>query len=736
MMTTNEIRLAFINFFKQRKHQYIPSAALVPVNDQSLLFTNAGMVQFKNVFLGTEKPGYTCAVTTQKCVRAGGKHNDLENVGYTARHHTFFEMLGNFSFGDYFKSEAIEFAWDFLTKVLKLPEEKLWITVFEKDSETEDIWLNKIGINPARFSKIGAKDNFWSMGDTGPCGPCSEIFYDYGKSIAGGPPGSPDQEGDRYVEIWNLVFMQYNRLADGTLVPLPKLAVDTGMGLERLSAILQGVVSNYDIDLFQQLIKTMASIINTDDLSHSSLKVIADHIRACGFLIADGVLPSNEGRGYVLRRIIRRAIRHGYKLGTETIFFYKLVDALVKTMAEAYPELKENQKLIEKTLKTEEAQFQETLSHGIKIFETEILALDNKTIPGTLAFKLYDTYGFPLDLTEDLAKEKGLVVDIKGFNNAMEKQKIRAKKASQFALREYPVIHSDQNTCFLGYAQLTTNAVIKGIYCQNKSVSTVSVKEDAILILDQTPFYGESGGQVGDVGEIKMPHALFQVLDTQKTGNAILHIGRVIKGQYNLGDNVTAALNVDRRMMTAANHSATHLLHSALRQIIGAHVVQKGSLVESSKLRFDFSHASGLTTSQIKAIEGLVNKVIRQNLVVECIETTPETAKKMGAMALFGEKYGAAVRVLQMDNFSIELCGGTHVRRTGDIGWFKIINQSGIASGIRRIEAVTGQSAENYLNTQEDRLLAINALLKSTDNNVLEKLTRLQSQVKEQEKNN
>lgn len=735
MMTTDQIRLAFIDFFKQRKHQHVPSAALVPRNDQSLLFTNAGMVQFKEVFLGIEKPDYTRAVTTQKCVRAGGKHNDLENVGYTARHHTFFEMLGNFSFGDYFKFEAIQFAWEFLTKTLNLPQEKLWITVFEKDTDSEEIWLKKIGIDPARFSKIGSKDNFWSMGETGPCGPCTEIFYDHGPNVAGGPPGSDDQEGDRYVEIWNLVFMQYNRLADGTLEPLPQSAVDTGMGLERLTAILQGVVSNYDIDIFQKLIKTAASIVNTQDLSHPSLKVIADHIRACGFLIADGVLPSNEGRGYVLRRIIRRAVRHGYQFGTETLFFYQLVGALIDTMAGAYPELRNKHSLIEETLKAEETQFQATLSHGMKIFDAEIEALNNKTIPGALAFKLYDTYGFPLDLTEDLAKEKGLTVDIKGFNHAMAQQKMRAKKASQFTLGEYPVVDSDQTTDFLGYTKLSTNSVITGIYCDNKPISEVSADKKAIIILDQTPFYGESGGQVGDVGEITLPgDSLFQVLDTQKAGKCILHIGQVIKGQYQLGDAVTAAVDTDKRIITAANHTATHLLHSALRHIIGTHVEQKGSLVEANKLRFDFSHASGLTQTEIKAIESLVNQVIRQNLPVECIETTAEAAKKMGAMALFGEKYGATVRVLKVGDFSMELCGGTHAKKTGDIGLFKIINQSGIAAGIRRIEAVTGKVAEAYINHQQDQLLAIHDLLKSTNDNVLEKLSKLQVQLKEQEK--
>lgn len=735
MMTTDQIRLAFIDFFKQRKHQHVPSAALVPRNDQSLLFTNAGMVQFKEVFLGIEKPDYTRAVTTQKCVRAGGKHNDLENVGYTARHHTFFEMLGNFSFGDYFKFEAIQFAWEFLTKTLNLPQEKLWITVFEKDTDSEEIWLKKIGIDPARFSKIGSKDNFWSMGETGPCGPCTEIFYDHGPNVAGGPPGSPDEEGDRYVEIWNLVFMQYNRLADGTLEPLPQSAVDTGMGLERLTAILQGVVSNYDIDIFQKLIKTAASIVNTQDLSHPSLKVIADHIRACGFLIADGVLPSNEGRGYVLRRIIRRAVRHGYQLGTETLFFYQLVGALIDTMAGAYPELRNKHSLIEETLKAEETQFQATLSHGMKIFDAEIEALNNKTIPGALAFKLYDTYGFPLDLTEDLAKEKGMIVDVKAFNHAMAQQKMRAKKASQFTLGEHPVVDSDQTTDFLGYTKLSTNSVITGIYCDNKPISEVSADKKAIIILDQTPFYGESGGQVGDVGEITLPgDSLFQVLDTQKAGKCILHIGQVIKGQYQLGDAVTAAVDTDKRIITAANHTATHLLHSALRHIIGTHVEQKGSLVETNKLRFDFSHASGLTQTEIKAIESLVNQVIRQNLPVECIETTAEAAKKMGAMALFGEKYGATVRVLKIGDFSMELCGGTHAKKTGDIGLFKIINQSGIAAGIRRIEAVTGKVAEAYINNQQDQLLAIHTLLKSTDDNVLEKLSKLQIQLKEQEK--
>ncbi|WP_119342899.1 alanine--tRNA ligase [Facilibium subflavum] len=734
MMTTNEIRQSFIDFFTEHGHQHVTSASLIPTNDDTLLFTNAGMVQFKDVFLGADKRDYNKAVSVQKCVRAGGKHNDLENVGYTARHHTFFEMLGNFSFGDYFKRDAIFYAWRFLTEVLSLPKEKLWVTVYEKDQEAEAIWLNEIGVDPARFSKIGEKDNFWSMGDTGPCGPCTEIFYDHGESVAGGPPGTPEEDGDRYIEIWNLVFMQYNRLKDGTLVSLPNPSVDTGMGLERLAAVLQGVHSNYEIDTFQKLITAAAEIVGTKDINAPSLKVIADHIRACAFLVADGVLPSNEGRGYVLRRIIRRAARHGYKLGANDVFFFKLVNALVIEMGQAYPELSQKQAFIEVTLKQEEEQFQKTLSHGMKIFEQEISGLDGDVIPGKLAFKLYDTYGFPLDLTADIARERGLHVDVKSFDMHMLQQKNKAKSANKFNVDYNQMMVTDVKSAFVGYSLLVSDAIVADIYHNNQKLNKLEKGQDGVIILDKTPFYAESGGQIGDKGVIEALGATFEVHDTQKTGQAILHIGKVTKGAFAIDDEVTAQVNTDKRVKTALNHTATHLLHAALRQIVGGHLEQKGSLVEPGRLRFDFSNPSAVTRSQLKAVERLVNQVIRQNLAVETIETTPDHAKDMGAMALFGEKYGDIVRVLKVGDFSIELCGGTHVRQTGDIGFFKITGESGISAGIRRIEAVTGQSAENYVDAQEETLNTIHELLKSTDDNVLDKLIKLQNQLKEQDK--
>ncbi len=733
-MTTNEIRQSFIDFFTEHGHQHVTSASLIPTNDDTLLFTNAGMVQFKDVFLGADKRDYNKAVSVQKCVRAGGKHNDLENVGYTARHHTFFEMLGNFSFGDYFKRDAIFYAWRFLTEVLSLPKEKLWVTVYEKDQEAEAIWLNEIGVDPARFSKIGEKDNFWSMGDTGPCGPCTEIFYDHGESVAGGPPGTPEEDGDRYIEIWNLVFMQYNRLKDGTLVSLPNPSVDTGMGLERLAAVLQGVHSNYEIDTFQKLITAAAEIVGTKDINAPSLKVIADHIRACAFLVADGVLPSNEGRGYVLRRIIRRAARHGYKLGANDVFFFKLVNALVIEMGQAYPELSQKQAFIEVTLKQEEEQFQKTLSHGMKIFEQEISGLDGDVIPGKLAFKLYDTYGFPLDLTADIARERGLHVDVKSFDMHMLQQKNKAKSANKFNVDYNQMMVTDVKSAFVGYSLLVSDAIVADIYHNNQKLNKLEKGQDGVIILDKTPFYAESGGQIGDKGVIEALGATFEVHDTQKTGQAILHIGKVTKGAFAIDDEVTAQVNTDKRVKTALNHTATHLLHAALRQIVGGHLEQKGSLVEPGRLRFDFSNPSAVTRSQLKAVERLVNQVIRQNLAVETIETTPDHAKDMGAMALFGEKYGDIVRVLKVGDFSIELCGGTHVRQTGDIGFFKITGESGISAGIRRIEAVTGQSAENYVDAQEETLNTIHELLKSTDDNVLDKLIKLQNQLKEQDK--
>ena len=733
-MTTNQIRRMFLDFFKGKQHQEVNSASLVPANDDTLLFTNAGMVQFKEVFLGHDKRSYNRATTSQKCVRAGGKHNDLENVGYTARHHTFFEMLGNFSFGDYFKVEAIKFAWEFLTDVLKLPEEKLWITVFEEDMETKEIWLNEIGVDPKRLSLIGAKDNFWAMGDTGPCGPCTEIFYDHGEEVAGGPPGSPDEDGDRYIEIWNLVFMQYNRLSDGTLEDLPNPSVDTGMGLERLAAVLQNVHSNYDIDLFQALLKSAAEIVESYEQNNPSLKVLVDHIRSCAFLICDGILPSNEGRGYVLRRIIRRAVRHGYKLGANETFFYKLVASLIGQMGAAYPELKEKQILIEETLTGEEIQFEKTLNHGMKIFEESVSPLKGHVIPGEVAFKLYDTYGFPVDLTADIARERGLKVDEDGFEACMQEQKARAKSASQFSVDYNQMIKTDEVTTFVGYSLLASDALVKGLYCQGEAVSVLLSGEQGVIILDKTPFYAESGGQVADSGKIEGLGFEFLVKDVQKIGQAVLHVGEVSKGQLKLDDEVTASVAQQLRIQTAANHTATHLLHAALREVIGDHVEQKGSLVDADKLRFDLSNPSPVTPLQLKEVERLVNRVIRQNLLVETIETTPENAQNMGAMALFGEKYGESVRVLKMGDFSIELCGGIHARQTGDLGLFKIVSESGIASGVRRIEALSAEKAMSYTDKQEESLLTVCELLKANTDNVLDKLIKLQTHSKALEK--
>ncbi|WP_440616472.1 alanine--tRNA ligase [Cysteiniphilum sp. 6C5] len=733
MITTNEIRRSFIDFFKSKGHQEVASSSLVPVNDETLLFTNAGMVQFKDVFLGADKRSYTRAVSSQKCVRAGGKHNDLENVGYTARHHTFFEMLGNFSFGDYFKRDAIFYAWEYLTEVLKLPKEKLWVTVFKEDKEAEDIWINEVGVDRRRLSRIGAKDNFWAMGDTGPCGPCTEIFYDHGAEVAGGPPGTPEEDGDRYIEIWNLVFMQYNRLIDGTLEALPNPSVDTGMGLERIAAVLQHVHSNYEIDIFQKLIDAAAKIVATEDINNPSLKVLADHIRACSFLIVDGVLPSNEGRGYVLRRIIRRAVRHGYKLGAVDTFFYRLIATLVTVMAEAYPVLKEKQTFIEDVLKKEEEQFEKTLSHGMKILEEEIAELDSNVISGQTAFKLYDTYGFPLDLTADIARERNLTVDEAGFTHSMEAQKARAKSASKFGVDYNQMIKTDLQTTFVGYSLPVSDAQVLALFSEGKKTDKLITGQEGVIILNQTPFYAESGGQVADKGVIEALGSEFTVEDVQKSGSAFLHIGKVVRGSFVVDDEVTAQIS-NKRTTTAAHHTATHLLHAALREVVGCHVEQKGSLVEFNKLRFDFSNPSAVTTKQIKEVEHLVNAIIRQNLVVETIETSPEAAKNMGAMALFGEKYGDVVRVLRVGDFSIELCGGTHVTQTGDIGLFKITSESGIASGVRRIEAVTGLYAENYIEEKEETLTTIHELLKSSDDNVLDKLLKLQQQIKAQDK--
>ncbi|MED7819921.1 MULTISPECIES: alanine--tRNA ligase [unclassified Francisella] len=734
MITTKELRNKFISYFKSKNHSHQPSSSLIPFGDDTLLFTNAGMVQFKDVLLGAEKKDFSRAVTVQKCLRAGGKHNDLDNVGYTARHHTFFEMLGNFSFGDYFKKEAIKFAWEFLTKEIKLPVEKLWVTIYATDEEAFDVWHNDIGLPKERIIRIDSSDNFWSMGDTGPCGPCTEIFYDHGEDIPGGLPGTPEENGDRYIEVWNIVFMQYNRHADGSTTDLPKPSVDTGMGLERIAAVLQDVHSNYDIDLFQALIKKAQQITNADDINSASLKVIADHIRSCAFLIADGVLPSNEGRGYVLRRIIRRAIRHGNKLGANEVFFYRLVDELINQMGEAYPQLIDKKELIEKTLIKEEELFLKTIENGIKIFETEIENIKDNLISGDVAFKLYDTYGFPLDLTADMAREKGLKVDENIFQKLMKQQKQRSKDAGKFNIDYNNIISSQVKSEFKGYSTLIDDAKVLEIYQDGTAVDSLTEQAEAVIILDKTPFYAESGGQVGDKGVLEGVGVEFIVEDVQKSGSAILHIGKVSKGILRKNDEVTARVNDQQRLAIAANHSATHLLHKALKIVLGDHAEQKGSLVDERKLRFDFTHDKAISREQIEQIETLVNRQIRINYPVNTIETSQEKAKNMGAEALFGEKYGDIVRVIVMGDFSIEFCGGTHVSRTGDIGLFKIVSEGGIASGIRRIEAITTQQAIDYTFEVENKVSAIKESLKANDNNILDKLKSLQEQVKSQEK--
>jgi len=730
--TSAQLRSAFLEFFEAHEHKRVSSSPLVPANDPTLLFTNAGMVQFKDVFLGQDKRNYKRATSSQRCVRAGGKHNDLENVGYTARHHTFFEMLGNFSFGDYFKHEAIQYAWDFLTKVVGLPEERLWVTVFEEDDEATDIWLNEMKVSPRRFSKIGAKDNFWAMGDTGPCGPCSEIFYDHGEDVPGGPPGTPEEDGDRYIEIWNLVFMQYNRDKSGTMTELPHPSVDTGMGMERLAAILQGVHNNYEIDLFQHIIKTIAEMADCKDLENKSLRVVADHIRACSFLIVDGVIPSNEGRGYVLRRIIRRAIRHGHKLGLREPFFYKLVDVLRQEMGEAYPELTKAQAQVEKILKQEEERFAETLDQGMHILEQEVKQLKGKVIPGDVVFKLYDTYGFPVDLTADVAREHDLEIDREGYEQAMEKQREMARASSSFAIDYNDDIELEGKTEFLGYDALEndTSKILNIIVDANMTGSLTEnpASENsgsAMIILDQTSFYGESGGQVGDTGTISTADAEFKVIDTQKNGDVFVHIGQLIKGSFNVQDVVTTRVNPEKRIGIACNHSATHLLHAALRDILGEHVQQKGSLVDNEKLRFDFSHFEAINTEQLQSIETLVNQQIRNNLSVDTKLMDIDAAKESGAMALFGEKYSEQVRVLSMSDFSVELCGGTHVERTGDIGLMKITSESGVAAGVRRIEAVTGQGALAYIEHNEQQIDNTASLLKANRNSLYDKVSAL-----------
>ena len=692
-----EVRSAFLDYFKNKEHAVVPSSSLVPATDPTLLFTNAGMVQFKDVFLGKDKLPYQRACSSQRCVRAGGKHNDLENVGYTARHHTFFEMLGNFSFGDYFKQEAIHYSWEFLTKDAQLPKEKLWVTVFEEDEQAENIWKNEIGIAKDRLKRIGAKDNFWAMGDTGPCGPCTEIFYDHGEHIAGGPPGSADEDGDRYVEIWNLVFMQYERDKQGNLKPLPKPSVDTGMGLERLCAVLQGVNSNYDTDLFQNLIKQIAQLAKTDDLNNPSLKVIADHIRSCSFLITDGVLPSNEGRGYVLRRIIRRAARHGHRLGLNEPFFYKLVAPLIESFHAAYPELIEAQSKVERGLRNEEERFAETLSQGMRILEEDISKLSGSIISGDTVFKLYDTYGFPVDLTADIARERNLQIDHAGFEVNMQQQRERGRDASRFGGEYDAALDVKSVSDFIGYSQLQGSTTVTEIFVSNQSVSTIKEGDEGILILNATPFYAESGGQVGDSGVITSDGFTFEVSDTQKKGEAHAHIGRVTQGSIKVGATANAQVDVDRRVNIVLNHSATHLMHAALRQVLGTHVQQKGSLVAPDRLRFDFSHDAPITEQELLEIEQIVNKQIRVNTAANAEIMDKDKALAAGAMALFGEKYGEQVRVLSIGDFSVELCGGTHVARAGDIGLFKIVAETGVASGIRRIEAVTGEGAFNWV---------------------------------------
>ncbi|MDQ7015921.1 MAG: alanine--tRNA ligase, partial [Gammaproteobacteria bacterium] len=725
MSTTSALREQFLDFFHARGHQVVASDSLVPSNDPTLLFTNAGMVPFKELFLGREQRAYQRACSSQRCVRAGGKHNDLENVGYTARHHTFFEMLGNFSFGDYFKEEAIAYAWEFLTVTLKLPKERLWVTVFEEDRESEQIWLDQIGIDPKRLARIGAKDNFWQMGDTGPCGPCTEIFYDHGANVAGGPPGTPEEEGDRYIEIWNLVFMQYDRSAEGELSPLPHPCVDTGMGLERLAAVLQSVHSNYDIDLFQHLIKAAAELTSCADLQHNSLKVIADHIRSCAFLIVDGVLPSNEGRGYVLRRIIRRAARHGNQLGVKEPFLCHLVAALCEQMGAAYPELLAQRAQVERVLRAEEERFNETLEQGMKILDAALLDLDGSQIPGAVLFKLYDTYGFPLDLTADIARERGLSIDQAGFEAEMEAQRQRARAASQFGANLSGRIQNESSTVFEGYDHLAHSATVVALYCKDQPVEQVSAEQEAVVILDQTPFYAESGGQVGDRGVLSSAAAQFLVSDTQKQGSAFLHLGCLQNGELSVGDVLSAQVDEALRDITTANHSATHLLHAALRKIVGEHVHQKGSLVNADGLRFDFSHFEPLSSEQLREIEGRVNQQIRANVATDTQEMDMDAAVERGAMALFGEKYGDAVRVVAMGDFSVELCGGTHVKQAGEIGLFKITSEAGIASGVRRIEAITGARACAHISLQEMQLMRTAQLLKAPSSEVADKVTQL-----------
>jgi len=724
-MTSSEIRASFLEFFRKNGHRVLPSSSLVPGNDPTLLFTNAGMVQFKDVFLGKDVRDFSRAATAQRCVRAGGKHNDLENVGYTARHHTFFEMLGNFSFGDYFKREAIHFAWNFVTVTLGIPKERLWVTVYKEDDEAQRIWTEEIGVDPKRCTRMGEKSNFWSMGETGPCGPCSEIFYDHGEDIPGGPPGTPDEDGDRYVEIWNLVFMQYDRSADGVLVPLPKPSVDTGMGLERVAAVMQGVHSNYDIDLFKTLIRAAADATGTEELGSSSLKVIADHIRACTFLIIDGVVPSNEGRGYVLRRIIRRAIRHGYKLGQTQPFFYKLVATLVREMGAYYSELADGAQRAEHMLQQEELRFAETLTTGMALLDIATAKLESKVIPGETVFRLYDTYGFPADLTADVARERGLSIDQAGFDAAMEAQKERARAASKFGVDQRESIKLSGKTDFLGYEKLTERAVVTSLIFDGAIVPQLRAGQEGQVVLDHTPFYAESGGQIGDTGVLQSDSTRFMVSDTQKIGTSFAHVGVLETGELHVGDVIEAHVDAERRKAIALNHSATHLLHAALRKVLGKHVEQKGSLVAADRLRFDFSHSQALSPEELRKVEETVNSQIRENAPAETRVMALEDAVASGAMSLFGEKYESAVRVLTIGDFSMELCGGTHVERAGDIGLFKITGESGVAAGVRRVEAVTGQAAYQWVVRTDQVLRDIAGLLRGSREDVDEKVREL-----------
>jgi len=741
-MTTSEIRTAFLEYFRSQGHQVVDSSSLVPHNDPTLLFTNAGMNQFKDVFLGGDIRPYSRAATAQRCVRAGGKHNDLDNVGYTARHHTFFEMLGNFSFGDYFKHDAINFAWTFLTKVLQLPQEKLLVTVYATDDEAYNIWANEIGVPANRIVRIGdnkgapyASDNFWQMGDTGPCGPCTEIFYDHGDHIWGGPPGSPEEDGDRFIEIWNVVFMQFNRQADGTLEPLPKPSVDTGMGIERISAIMQGVHSNYEIDIFKALIQNAAKIVGVTDLENKSLRVIADHIRSCAFLIADGVMPSNEGRGYVLRRIIRRAVRHGRKLGATDTFFYQLVATLVALMGDAYPELKSQQPVVERVLKLEEEQFVRTLDRGLALLEDELVRLgDAKEIPGAVVFKLYDTYGFPADLTADVVRDRGYTIDEAAFQSEMEKQRERAKEASNFSVDYNKQLKIEQTTEFCGYDKTADSAAITAIYLGDDSVTALKTGDQALIVLEHTPFYAESGGQMGDAGLLRAGDALFAVTDTQKIGQAIVHKGFVEDGAFNVGDMVEAVVDNSRRNATALHHSATHLLHAALRNTLGDHVAQKGSQVGPDRLRFDFSHFEAINSAVLRQIEQSVNAEIRKNAQINTQLMSLDDARSSGAMALFGEKYGDEVRVVKMGEFSTELCGGTHAKQTGDIGFFKIISESGIAAGVRRIEAVAGEAALEHIHQLGEQLDEAAAIVKADALSVVSKIRQMQDRTRHLER--